>query len=274
MSEEQTEQIAAPEPEEKPEAPKWSPEAEHEARALGWKPASEWKGPQPPGGLIEDPSKYLERAETFLPFRKQKERIAELERSVAGIEAASRAIMTRQKADFDAQMAKLQADKLQAVSEADTDRFKALEKQERELQKSADAAPKEPKADPHISAIAEWSADKEWFRTDSILTNAAVAAYAEAEKRTADPAKRLEYVDKKLAEYFPERFGVKPKAQPAGNVVESGLTFGAKSKTASFDALPKGTRDVYSRYVKEGWVKDTAEAKAEWVKQYESARPR
>ena len=61
------------------QAPKWAPEAEQEAKALGWKSPDEWKG-DVPSGYIDDPTKYLERAESFTPFRKIKVRMTEFVR--------------------------------------------------------------------------------------------------------------------------------------------------------------------------------------------------
>ena len=259
MTEEVQAQEAAP-----VEAPKWAAETEQEAKALGWKPPDEWKGDIPPG-YIDNPEKYLERAESFTPFRKLREKLTETERKteerLAKIESVAAKAVERR-------LAEIQQAQLAAVETGDVETFKSLRSQEAALVEQK--APAQTAVPPdHKVAIDLWVAGKDWFRTDPVMTQAAVTYYGEAQgKGMTDPAAILSYVDKQME----KKFRVDPPAEQmtASQAVTPGLSFGAPTADA-FSKLPKDAQETFKRFVAKGLFKDDKAGRAAYVEDYNDA---
>jgi hypothetical protein len=256
-----------------PEAPQWSPVVEEEARALGWKSSEEWAG-EKPATYIDNPERFLERAENFGPFKKIKEKLAATEKATEDrlkrIEAVADKAIQRQKEDFDRQLSDLQERKLKAVADGEVDEFKALEERQEALRKQADVPAEKTDAIPadHKAALDKWVVGKPWFKADKIMTQAAVVLYAEAEAEgLTDPGAILARVDAKLAENFPHKF----KAAVTEAAVEGGLTFGGAATGDPFGKLPKDARDAFQRFVTKGWFKDDKAGREAYAKDYTDA---
>lgn len=256
------------------DAPKWSPKAEQEARAFGWKPADEWQGDLP-GGFIEDPERYLERAEGFYPFRKLKEQMEkqsevqqqELRKIASVAEQVIQGEKERMRAELDANRAAQD----RAADDGDMTRFRELRKEEDSLRDKI--TPEDPKApddngvpDNHRRAIERWSVGKDWFKTDQVLTNNASMFYGEAQQKgLTDPEAILKHVDMRMAEAFPHKFGEKPKQPP----VESGLNFGGSpGGDGGFSKLPKAAKDAFKDFASRGWFEDNAEGRKKYMESY------
>lgn len=272
MTEEVT-QAAPVEAAVQPDAPKWAPEVETEARALGWKAPDEWKG-EVPAGYIDDPNRYLERAESFAPFRKLKERLETTEKatqeSLRKIEAVAAKTLERERAQFAAQLESIKQQKVAAVEVGDVDAYKALERREEQVRQAMPEA--QPQQDPvpqdHRSAIEQWSVGKNWFRQDKVKTLAATALYGEAqEKGMTDPKAILAFVDQEMSKQFAD---LAPK-QPQATMVEGGLTFGGGSQASAFEKLPKDAKDAFRRFVEKGVFKDTKEDRQQYAEDYDAA---
>jgi hypothetical protein len=254
------------------EAPKWAPEVESEARALGWKAPDEWKG-EVPGSYIDNPERYLERAENFAPFRKVKERLKDVETQaeerLRKIETVLSQNFERKRAELVAQIEQIKAEKVQAVETGDVDKFKALEKREDALRKDVQEPKAEPKAEEvprdHAAAIDNWRADKSWFQQDKLKTQAAVILYGEAQaKGINDPQAILRFVDAEMAKQFRDLGEPIP---PVGAAVEAGLTFGGPA-ASPFDKLPADAKADFKRFVAKGVFSDTKEDRAIYAEDY------
>lgn len=266
MTEETTTQTAPSEAAVQTDAPKWAPEVEQEARALGWKPPDEWKGDAPPSGIIDDPTRYLERAENFAPFRKLKEQNAE---ALRRIEAVAAKQMERERANHAAELASIKAQKAAAVETGDIEAYTALERKEDKLREAAPDAPKQTAVpDDHRSAIEQWSVDKTWFKKDPVMTQAAAVLYGQAQADgLTDPKAILARVDREMAEKFS---ALAPKSLKV-EAVEGGLTFGSSSVASPFEKLPKDAKDAFRRFVEKGVFKDTKEDRAQYAEDYNAA---
>ena len=262
-----TEEVTQAAPVEAPaqvEAPKWSPDVETEARALGWKAPDEWKG-EIPSGYIDDPNRYLERAENFTPFRKLKEQNAEALRKIEAV--AARQVERERQAHQDA-LSKIKAEKVAAVEVGDIDAYKAADAREEALRKQAPDAPKpEAVPDNHRVAIEQWSVGKDWFKRDPIMTQAAAVLYGQAQAEgLTDPQAILAKVDAEMA----KRFTTLAKPAPV-ETVEAGLTFGSASQSSPFEKLPKDAKEAFRRFVEKGVFKDTKEDRAQYAEDYNAA---
>lgn len=255
-----------------PEAPKWAPEVEMEARALGWKPPEEWKGDAPPTGIIDDPARYLERAESFGPFRKLKEQNAE---ALRRIEAVAARQLERERQQHQATLDRIKAEKIAAVEVGDVDKYKALETREDAIRKQAPAemAPQQAPSE-EIAAIDAWRKDRPWFGKDApdfnlLLSQKAAEVYGLAVQNGITSYKdRLAFVDSQMATAHPELY--RKKAAPVENV-EAGLTFGSASASSPFEKLPKDAKDAFRRFVEKGVFKDTKEDRAQYAEDYNAA---
>jgi hypothetical protein len=266
MTEQMTEapaQVEAPVPE-STTAPKWSPDVETEARALGWKAPDEWKG-EVPATYIDDPARYLERAENFTPFRKLKEANSEALRKIEAVTARQ---MERERASHAEELAKIKAEKVAAVEVGDIDAYKALEKREDKLREAAPDVPRQSAVpDEHRVAIESWSVNKPWFKSDPVMTQAAAMLYGQAQADgLTDPKAILAKVDAEMA----KRFTGLAKAAPV-EAVEGGLTFGSGSVASPFEKLPKDAKDAFRRFVEKGVFKDTKEDRATYAEDYNAA---
>lgn len=265
MTEETTVQAAPVEAAVQTDAPKWAPETETEARALGWKAPDEWKG-EVPAGYIDDPTRYLERAENFTPFRKLREQTTDALRKVEAVAAKQ---VEREREQHRAELASIKAQKAAAVETGDIDAYKALDKQEDKLREAAPDAPKQSAVpDNHRTAIESWSVDKPWFKSDPVKTQAAALLYGQAQQNgLTDPAAILAFVDREMATQFVD---LRPKVAQVESV-EAGLTFGGGSSSSPFEKLPKDAKDAFRRFVEKGVFKDTKEDRAQYAEDYNAA---
>ncbi len=271
MTEQMTEQAAPAEAAVQTDAPKWAPEAEQEARALGWKAPDEWKG-EIPAGYIDDPTRYLERAESFAPFRKIREKLSEVEKSsqeaLRKIENASARMIERERERHTQELSRIKAEKVAAVETGDVQAFKALDAQEDAIRKQL-ATPEPAKQDSavpdsHRVAIENWAVERPWFKKDAVKTQAAATFYGEAQAEgISDPGAILKFVDRRMSETFAD---LAPKQRDSA--VESGLTLGSGAKPGAFETLPKEAKDSFRKYVERGVVEDTKEARAQWAEDY------
>ncbi len=265
MTEQMTEQAAPVEAAVQEVAPKWAPEVETEARALGWKAPDEWKG-EVPAGYIDDPTRYLERAENFTPFRKMREQTEERLRK---IEAVATKALERERTAHQQELARIKAEKIAAVETGDVDAYKALEKREEAVVKQMEPEQAAGGVPPdHRAAIENWSVDKPWFKADPIKTNAAAIIYGQAQQSgLTDPKAILAYVDREMAKQFAD---LAPK-QPQAALVEGGLSMGGGAQASAFEKLPKDAKDAFRRFVEKGVFRDTKEHRATYAEDYDAA---
>jgi len=260
-------QTAQAAPDAPAQAPAWNPELETEARALGWKSPDEWQG-DIPAGYIDNPERYLQRAESFTPFKKLKERLDEVARMS---EKTQEALSKTFQRELQTRMTQLQAEKVKAVEVGDVAEFQRLEKQQAELNKQAAEVPQAPSnAVPpdHRAAIDQWRVGKDWFQKDKAMTVDAVQFYGEAEASGySDPKAILAYVDQKMA----AKYATLAPKQAASATVEAGLTFGGNAAASGFEKLPKDAKDAFQRFVKQGLFQDTKEGRAAYAEDYNAA---
>jgi hypothetical protein len=123
----------------------------------------------------------------------------------------------------------------------------------------------------HKVAIDGWAVGKDWFRTDPVMTQAAVTYYGEAQgKGITDPNAILKYVDNQIAKKF--RIEGVPVAEQmtASQTVTPGLSFGAPTADA-FSKLPRDAQETFKRFVAKGLFTDDKAGRAAYVEDYNDA---
>ena len=258
-------------PEEQP-SKEWDDEVEAEARAFGWKSVDEWEG-KVPAGFIDDPRRFMERAEKFSPFQKLRERLTQTEeiarRSEAAISAQVKRFQEAEKARYEAEIATLKAQQLSAVEVGDVDEFKrttdridgmrAPEVPEMEAPPESD--PVVPLYDAH-----PWLKDPFLREQGHLLTSVALKQGLLSGKATI--AEQAAYAEREVRKYFPHIFPQEaaPK-KVAASPVEGGGGGIFKAKSG-FDGLPSSARAQFSRFVADGVFKDTEADRKQYFEDY------
>lgn len=278
MSGEETE-VAAEEPEktleEAPPVREWTDEDEEKAAFIGWRKVDD--PAKRPRGYIEDPRRYIERAESILPYKKlkeqfenrEKQREMEMEALRSGLERVHEGIRKRE-------IDRLKAEMREAARFADEERHaKAVEAYERAVQTDPAAVPKPqtPQIAPEEAALAQkWLRDNgDWYNSDAEARKLAEDAFAESltELRNTAMANRLAYVDRMVRAYksAKSRAAEIVAAKPAAAKVDPGGLPRSGRKEA-FDDLPKTCHEQFARDVKAGLFENDADGREMWRKLY------
>lgn len=263
---------------EHPEPPQkeWSDDDEAEAKAFGWKSPDEWEGDVPPG-YIDDPRRFMERAENFTPFRKMRERLEAKEREAderfRKLEAMNEKALERQRAQFESQMQDISRQQRAAVESGDTEAYDRLEAQKGMLQPpeapEAKAQPNQP--DPQQQAMVEQYRMHNSWAQDPVIWEAAVRGTTTVpESASMSMPELLQLAEQKAREYYPHKFE-QPKPKPRAPAVDSGGLAGAKK--SGFGKLPGDAKQAFQRFYAQGVYGDMKkeEAQEEYAREYNAA---
>jgi hypothetical protein len=258
-----------------PKPPDWTDEDAAEARAFGWKAPDEWHGERP-DGYIDDPRRYMDRANNFRPFKVQREQMARMEADYAErfgrLEAVTAKTLEQQRAQYDRDLAAIKQQQLDAVDAADRQRFDALERQKDALTKPPEmpAPAAKPAIDPEIEAYAKAN---DWVN-NPILRRAG-AELIDAGGYASRPAReQLEYAEREVRRLYPHAFAPAPVAngaqpQPQQQRVDPGGLGGGAFKAGAFEALPAEAKATFKRFVEmDIGFKDTPEDRKRYADDY------
>lgn len=251
----------------------WSSEAEEEARVLGWKAPDEWQG-EKPAGYIDNPEEYLQRLERLTPFRKARE-LHEADKAAwedrfRRLERMQETAMNRMKADYEAKMQEIQAGKMRAVEEADTEAYRNLTQQEQALAKQhreMQDAPAQPSGPP--PEVTQYVQQNAWTK-NPLLWKAAIEAVdlnPEVQKKT--PGEQLAYAEEQVRQIYPHLFE-QPKAKQQRQMVDGGGLAGGMRKS-EFDKLPSEAKQQFQKFVEQGLFSNDDAGKKDYVNAYNEA---
>lgn len=255
------------EPENLPAVPEWTADEEAEAKMFGWKAPDEWAGEKPPG-YIDNPKRYMERAEASGPFRKMREREAALQHRLEKIENVSQRALERQRMQFERQLSDINAQKRAAVELGDTEAYDKLEKQASDIVSLArEPAAPPPQAEPS-PVVAEYVQKNEWAKNPLIWDTAIKLVDSNPAMQMATPEQQLAYAEGEVRKMYPAYFEKPIDMIPApARVTAGGLGAPAKS---GFAKLPQEAQAAFSRFVAEGLFEDNEKGRKEFLDDYES----
>lgn len=247
---------------------------EAEARDMGWVPQEEYRGdPQ----RWKPADQFVKDGEKILPIvRSQNKRLKEeLEQTrkefaerAARIERMSNAALERQKAQHEAELARIKAAQRAAVEQGDTQEFERLDViREKMAKQTFDDPVKETKQDNPEAVIESWRKQNDWYLNDYEMTQEAERYSQFVAKRnpSISMADNLKEVEQHMRKKFPEKFGGKPAAKNGHAAVDGGGVFGAAPQKAGMAAkLPDEAKAQAERDVKAGLYKSAEE----WAKVY------
>ncbi len=197
------------------EPPPPDPAIEAEARKYGWRPKETFtKTPE----SWRDAASFLEAPQTQVKILRDE--LKDRDKRFAAVEqmakSAADRVRDQERATFQAQLAALETQKREAAESADLARYDAIQTQQRALRPPVEA-PADPGVHPDVKAkvdAAEWTKDPEMFGFAQRLIGSS------QEYLDLPPSKQFEVAERKVKEYWPERFKEpeRPKVPGAGKV--------------------------------------------------------
>lgn len=237
------------------------PNTEARARAQGWRPKEEFKGPAERWRPADE---FLKAAETFMPVAIERNRALEkkIDKLAADL-AESKTVLSEfrefasrgEQRAYERAKADLLAKRDVAVAHADTETFKAVEREMAELEKVAAPPKREEKRDPVkptvVPEIEAWVSENKWFNSDPVLHSVAKALDADYERTRPglDIGERLAAVKAEIQKRFPEKFENPHREAPTAVSTPSGQAARKKDKR-SYENLPPEAKRACDKFVK------------------------
>jgi hypothetical protein len=244
-----------------------APETVERARRLGWRPQEEYNGKR--DWVPAD--KFIETAENELPVLRENLRrldslytkdVGSLKNELSEVKQVLtdfREFSTRaEQRAYEKAKRELLDKRDVAVAHADTETFKAIDKEIQELDKTVKPAVPEKKADATSTApapdpaITSWISENPWFTTDTELMSYAKAQdqFLMQTKPGMTIGERLEEVRNRTKKEYPDKFG-NPRREQSSTVAEPGAqTTRQSNKGKSYNDLPADAKAACDKYVR------------------------
>ncbi len=266
-------------------------ELEAKARRMGWKPATEFRGPE---HLWKDAESYVRAGEQELPvlreryralddrFSKQERELTTAKSSIDDVKKTLTEFVdfSRQSEQRSYEKAKreLVAQMRQATSMADTAAFDVAEQRLQQIESEREhSRPKVTEREPKVTEreqpqppveVQSWVNDNPWFNNDVTLRAYATALHGELLSRSPNLTLRdnLAEVRRTVMDRFPDKFGIKPepkvekrenenreRAQAVGtsSVTTESGNRQAAGKKKNYNDLPAEAKAACDKFVKE-----------------------
>lgn len=279
---------------------------EARARTMGWKPKEEYRGPAEAWRDAEEFVRRGEEELPVLRERSRatERRLqavqSQLSESTAVITDLTERVRNSDERAYKRARADLLKERAAAVETGDTTKFNQVEAELVDLdttkpkplaERRAVAQPPEGSTDVHPDALA-WANENPWYHSDAQMRNAALSLHTQLLQAEPDLSvkENLARVTASVSAMFPGRVGnsgglpprrPRPPAEqddeePDDNprrrepaAVGSGQERRPRDRNArSFDAMPKDSKDAYTRYAKQLEGKGKPLTKEEWAADY------
>jgi gas vesicle protein len=247
------------------------------ARRMGWRPETEWSGPEnrKPAKFL-DAGEYIKRVETEVPVLRERlrfyddqlvkttKKVEEFGGTIKEQGEALKELLSRTKsaerAGYERAMQTKQAEMDAAVASADTAAYarakaelRAIWQQQQDAAKpTAPAQPQQP-AQPQVNPeTAAWIGQNEWFNRDRVLNAAAIEAYeiVGREMPAASETERLAETKRRVQVAFPQKFGSNPRRDAPSSVNAPSGERSAPKAGKSVRDLPDDARRELDRFKK------------------------
>ncbi len=249
------------------DAPEFAPEVIEQATKYGWKSPDDWKGEEPPNGFMR-PDEFLARPavqlkvtqDKFDEFRATTEAtLAETRETNERMKAMYDEAAERRRADHQAELDRIKAERAQAYADVDVDKLQDLDRQQEQL-KPVETEAQKPVDSPEIAAF---KAKHSWFETDLYARGKAIEIAGTVANVGGDWAAQQAAVEREMPRLMPHLFE-KPKAQQTTSKVDGGGLAHLGGGGKGFDSLPPDARQQAEADVAEGLFK----SKEDWAKFY------
>jgi hypothetical protein len=231
---------------------------EADARKDGWRPKDEWTG---------DPDKWKD-AKAFVEYGDIETRVEarvrkEFEGRFAKLEKVSTKTIAKIQADTQAEIARLKAERREAVKAGDVEAVEAYDARIETKQNAKD----------DVDADAEFKSRNEWYGDDDVLTSWAQTTSQKivkeyyADKGVQMPLEEMyAEVERRTKARFPEKFGGAKKTAANGHAAVDGGSDNGPAKADPLSKLPAEAR-AQAREDMKRYPKMYPDA-ASWIKAY------
>lgn len=258
-----------------PARPDWTEDDAAEARAFGWKAPEEWAG-EKPAGYIDDPRRYMDRAQSFKPFKVLREQAENdkraFEERIKRMEAVTAKTVEAQRAAYERDMEAIRRQQLEAVDTADRERYDALEKQKTTLARPPELPAVPPEPSPVAREVDEYGKENTWVN-NPILRDAGARLIDANGWANRPPREQLQLAEAEVRKLYPGAF---PAATPTPAVARTtiqrvdGGGLGGGAKGGAFTALPGEAKTAFKRFVEQGIFTDTEADRKRYADDYNS----
>lgn len=241
------------------------------ARARGWVPKDQYRGREDDW---QDAKSFLDRNSSLQTSvkdleRKLAQKDEEYAERIRRIESANERIMRE---DRERLIRDLDRAKRSAVELGDVEEYDRIEREEREYfarqieaeRQTAQPQTQRERAPDLMPETQDWIRRNAWFNESENMRQIALGFYGEALEgmpATKDETKRLAYVDKRMSEVYPDKFG-------SGNR-SSSVESGSRMSAQRIVKLTAEERAACSKFIKRGIIKNEAEY-IKYLNEYDS----
>lgn len=253
MSEVDLKQEVEEQLEQEQEQPEYS-ETELQAMDEGWIPPDRFN-PEEQGKDFVSAEKFLENGSFFKKIKSLKTEVDGLKTTISKINDHNRKVAEREQQklaqEYEAQIARLKAEKVQALEEGDHRRVVEIDDQMRQTPE-----PKTP--EPEVSPVYEnWIKENDWYNKDDFLSDEADVLASEYKRRNLPPEVALPRITEHLMAKYPEKF----KKTPAHPSVEGGGHKPRSTKGISEKDLTSDEMQVFRNLNVSNYFKSDADKK-------------
>lgn len=191
-------------------------EIEQRALELGWRPRDEFAGTD---DEFVDAKEFVRRQPLFDRIHAQNQEIKAVRKSVELLKDHLSAV---REAEYKRALAALKAERKQALSDGDGDRFEALDDEiksvETQVQEIKAAAAAEPQVQAEHPEFSNWKQRNRWYETTGYMRQFADDYGTSLARQGVAPADVLKKVEEAVRKEFPQKFSNPNKANaPAVN---------------------------------------------------------
>lgn len=247
MTEEVNTQVETPEV---PETPQYS-EIEQKALELGWRPKEEFHGTE---DEFIDAKEFVRRQPLFEKISHQTREIKDIKRALEAFKTHYTAV---KEVEYNRALASLKAARKEALSDADGERFEAIDTEIKNVESQVDAL-KEAKGAPTESAPEEhpqftaWKNQNRWYETTGYMRAFADEYGIKLRASGMSPENVLKEVAIAVKKEFPHKFQ-NPNKNTAPHVGVGDSSGGNSKKSSSIEQMmPELDRKMMNDLVRSG----------------------
>lgn len=246
---------------------------EQKARLMGWIPKEDYR--KPPKTWV-DAKEFVRRGQEELPVirdtvRRMTKSLADKEKEITELTSTFDAALEFMEKQHNKKLKAIEQQKIEAVELGDSEAYKALTQEEKEL---LDDAPKFKKAEKpkqegtltedERATMDAWAAKNQWFKSDKDLTVEMTAMFGVVEQTNPDLTlpEILAEAKKRVIRLHPDKFG-NPKRNIPGGAENGGGKRPAPKGARNYASLPPDAKAICDQLVKRGTI-----TKEEYVKDY------
>lgn len=237
---------------------------EAEARRDGWVPQDDWKGEEDKWVSAQE---FVERGEKITSIQKSKierleSRLAEKDKAFGEFKEFMETARERDRKEAEKRIRDLEAQRAEAISEGDGQRFTKLDNEINDLRESSR---EKPQSTSDVNAMAqEWQSNNNWYGSDDDMTIYADGISSRVASEGYTGQSYFNELSRRVRDRFPEKFQNPNREMPS--TVEEPGSQGSVSQSRTFKDLPADAQAQYERFKRQmpDFTKEQYVAQYDW----------